>query len=117
MTTSGRARHGARGAAPGGSPIPHTPHPSHERPTFRLRVVRGATVAGAWTEAGAVVSIASAAYAAALLKRRVAEPADAATADQLAPVVRNASTRALKRAVWRELKNRGASLVVQEKGS
>lgn len=73
---------------------------------FRLRVIRAASIAGRWTEAGAVVVVASEFYACVLVKRHIAEPADATTAERIAPLVRNVPTRALKRAAWREFEQR-----------
>jgi hypothetical protein len=70
---------------------------------FRLRVVRGATIAGRWTEPGSIVAVGSLYYACTLVKRRIAEPVDTTTVAQLAPIVANVTTRALKRARAREM--------------
>jgi hypothetical protein len=74
--------------------------------SYRLRVLRPATVAGRWTEAHAVVTVGSELYAAVLVRRGIAEPADAATAERIGPLVHNVPTRTLKRFFARELERR-----------
>jgi len=69
---------------------------------YRMRVLRAASIYGAWREPGDLLELRSDIAAAALAKSHRAEAADAETAERIGPLVQHASTRSLKRAAWSE---------------